>query len=151
MFSFLEESGYLDITDFKHLFCLHYVFIPRINNHMLRFRECWDWHPLRSESNMTPVQLWVHGSQFYEPSQEAVVPSDINALGIDWDGPMPSPSHHYSGTTWQDTQVEVPQIPRILSDVNFETLRQTIDPERESQSYGIDIYCECLVTVEGLL
>ena len=32
LFSHMEASGLLNVTDDVHLFCLHHVFIPRINN-----------------------------------------------------------------------------------------------------------------------
>ncbi len=44
-----------------HLFCLIYVFIPRINAAIKEFMESWNHHPLSSEHNMSPVQLWIAG------------------------------------------------------------------------------------------
>ena len=57
VFWYLEENGYLDISNEIHLFCLHFVFLPRINRHLGLFQEGFDNHPLRTESNMTPVHL----------------------------------------------------------------------------------------------
>lgn len=37
VFQYLEESGYLDLLDNVQLFCLHYVFKPRINAHLQNF------------------------------------------------------------------------------------------------------------------
>ena len=39
VFWYLEESGHLDISNETHLFCLHYVFLPRINRHLTLFQE----------------------------------------------------------------------------------------------------------------
>ena len=61
VFWYLEENAYLDILNNIHLFSLHYIFLPRINRHLGLFQEGYDNHPLRSESNMTPIQLWVSG------------------------------------------------------------------------------------------
>ena len=33
-FYYLEDSGYLDVADNVHMFCLHYVFKARINQHL---------------------------------------------------------------------------------------------------------------------
>ena len=41
-----------------HLFCLHNVFIPRINRHLNLWKEAWVRHPMRSEHNLSPEQLW---------------------------------------------------------------------------------------------
>ena len=61
LFHFLEESDHLDLTDEVHLFCLHYVFKPRINQHLKQFADGWDNHPIRTARNRTPNQLWIRG------------------------------------------------------------------------------------------
>ena len=63
LFHYLEGINILDIDNDLHLFCLHYVFIPRINRHLEMWRQAWIKHPLRSEHNMTPEQLWTSGLQ----------------------------------------------------------------------------------------
>ena len=35
IFEELEDEGYLDPLQDEHIFCLHYSFIPRINNPLL--------------------------------------------------------------------------------------------------------------------
>ncbi|XP_052441439.1 uncharacterized protein LOC127981027 [Carassius gibelio] len=57
----LEEDGLLDLSDAVHLFCAHYVFLPRLAETLHTFTEGWDNHPLRSEGGLTPNQLWVMG------------------------------------------------------------------------------------------
>ena len=49
MFHYMESNNLLDIDSELHMFCLHYVFKSR--NH----------HPLSTEKNLSPIQLWVHG------------------------------------------------------------------------------------------
>lgn len=62
VFCYLEQSGDLDLSNEAHMFCLHYVYIPRINRHLQQFVDCWDNHPIRTERNRTPNQLWILGS-----------------------------------------------------------------------------------------
>ena len=47
LFYFMEELGVLDQADGLHLFCLHFVFIPRINS-LLRLRLTTDTRWQRS-------------------------------------------------------------------------------------------------------
>lgn len=63
LFQYLEEINFLDPDNDLHVFCLHYVFIPRINRHLEMWRMAWIKHPLRSVNNMTPEQLWTSGLQ----------------------------------------------------------------------------------------
>ena len=59
LFSYMGHEGLLDITNDVHLFSLKYVFEPRINAHLLEFGNGWNNHPLSSEQNMSPAQLWL--------------------------------------------------------------------------------------------
>lgn len=63
LFHYLEETNILDPDNDIHLFCIHYIFIPRINRHLEMWRNAWIKHPLRSEHNMTPEQLYTSGLQ----------------------------------------------------------------------------------------
>ena len=57
----MENEGILDIGNDVHLYALRYVFKARINNSLKAFAEGWNHHPLSSEGNMSPVQLWLWG------------------------------------------------------------------------------------------
>ena len=61
LFHYMENEGILDIGNDVHLCALRYVFKARINNSLKAFAEGWNQHPLSSESNMSPAQLWVWG------------------------------------------------------------------------------------------
>ena len=61
LFRFMEDSGILDVDDEVDLFCLHYIFIPRIRNHLSDFARGWNCHRLSSERNRTPMQIWIQG------------------------------------------------------------------------------------------
>ena len=55
--------GTLDIGYDVHLFAIRYVFKERINSSLKAFAEGWNHHPLSTEGNMSPAQLWVRGLQ----------------------------------------------------------------------------------------
>ena len=46
LFYHLEDSGVLDNENDVHLFCLHYVFLPRIYHSLQQFLETWNHHIL---------------------------------------------------------------------------------------------------------
>ena len=78
----VEDMRLLILNNATHLFCLHFVFTPRVNQHLEMFRSGYDNHPLSSESNMTPIQLWMDGLFTYEgkwdPSEEGLA-----SFGVD--------------------------------------------------------------------
>ena len=57
----VEENGILSREDDAHIWCLHYVFLPIINEHLCNWKDAWIHHPIRTENNKTPFQLWVTG------------------------------------------------------------------------------------------
>lgn len=61
VFLSLEHSGNLDPSNDVDLYCLHNIFIPRINNNFKKFIDGWNSHPLSTERNFTPNQLWISG------------------------------------------------------------------------------------------
>lgn len=61
LFYDMERCAILDASNDLHLWCLHFVFIPLINRHMSNWRNAWVRHPMRSERNRTPMQLWIMG------------------------------------------------------------------------------------------
>lgn len=42
-----------------HLYAIHYVYVPRINKALREFKEGWNNHPIRTENNTSPHQLFV--------------------------------------------------------------------------------------------
>ncbi|CAB1440666.1 unnamed protein product [Pleuronectes platessa] len=83
---YLEEEGFLSIDNITHLFCCHFVFLPRLQDDLDTFRSGWDNHPIRTESQMTPNQLWMLG-RAHHPIPE---PEDMDIPDIDPNSPIPN-------------------------------------------------------------
>ena len=62
LFHYLEEINLLDIECNIHMYCLHYVYLPRINRSLNLFQEAWNNHPLSSSAHLSPYQLWMTAS-----------------------------------------------------------------------------------------
>ena len=61
LFYHLEEIQMLDPSDDISMFCLHYVFIPLINQSLNEWKKAWIHHPMSSMNGQTPNQLFVTG------------------------------------------------------------------------------------------
>ena len=61
LFNFMESTDVLDIDNEVHMFCLNYIFLKRINLALQKFKDAWNNHPLSTEKNLSPNQLWVQG------------------------------------------------------------------------------------------
>ena len=58
IFGDLESRGELNVKNDVDLFCLHYVFLPRVNKAIHGFVSSYNYHSLSSERNATPLQLF---------------------------------------------------------------------------------------------
>ena len=57
----LERQGILDPLNDTDMFCLHYVYLPRINKRLSEFIDAHNNHTLSTEGNNSPAQLfWVN-------------------------------------------------------------------------------------------
>lgn len=135
LFLSLEDEGLLDPGSDMDLFCLHYVFLPRINHSLNVFRESYNHHPIRTAGNRTPYQLWIGGMTERSGDDAAVQGLDENVIpddyGIDWGSP--------NGT--EENCVVVPLTPSPLSQAQLDVLKHTINPlESTADDYGISLY-----------
>ena len=55
----LEQCSQLNVTNVLDLYSLHFVYLPRINDHFIKFVNAWNAHPLSYEHNKSPNQLWI--------------------------------------------------------------------------------------------
>ena len=126
----LEETN-LDPLNEVDMFCLHYVYLPRINAVLEEFIESWNNHSLSTAGSLTPNQLFV---------QTAVGQDMIPQL----------PQQTMANPTTQSTppaadldRVAVPRIRFQPCSILQRQLR-TVNPLRLSGNFGCDIYEEVI-------
>ena len=140
-FSRLEDNELLDPLNELHLFALHYTFIPRINKCLQEFKSQWENHPLSSEGNLSPTQLYTAGMLENEHSGYAAVESVFDACnrhdyGFDPSAPVPLEEEDY--------QVVVPDTSVPLSDQQIAFLENHCNPLQENDKSGENTYLCCL-------
>ena len=121
----LEEEACLDPLNETDMFCLTYIFIPRINVTLQSFVDSWNNHSISTENNLTPNQLFIRGAL-----QQNMSPHFPTQPGIGGAYTMPTVSNH----------VRVPRVsfrpcPFLLHDISHR-----IDPTGSSTDFGCDLY-----------
>ncbi|XP_041823390.1 uncharacterized protein LOC121628437 [Melanotaenia boesemani] len=129
----LEEERFVDLSNAVHLFCLGYIFIPRLQADVQNFVETWNCHPLRTEGNMSPNQLWTIG-RLQVPEQEP----DLSEIELLHD-------HEACGAD-PERGVVVPETACPLSAEALAAL-QVINPTTDSSSLGRYLYIHALQLV----
>jgi transposase InsO family protein len=141
IFFYMEEGNILDPLSELHLFCLHYVYLPRINRALTEFAEQWNQHPISTEENKSPYQLWISGMLASANSFCTAVRDVMDGIeepwlqyyGVDENGPIVSSSD-------DDNIVEVPPLNIELSQEQEQLIMDQIDPQNEDNNYGINTF-----------
>jgi hypothetical protein len=116
IFSYLESSV-LDTTNELHLFVLHFVYTPLINQALNELTEAWNCHPLSTEGNLSPRQLWVQGMITRRNTTYSAVTSVQNGLQINWD-------EYGIDDVQSDYIVTVPESPISLTDEHAQQIQE---------------------------
>ncbi|XP_061582483.1 uncharacterized protein LOC133447738 [Cololabis saira] len=137
----LEDGHFLDISDVLNLFCCHYVFLPRIQASLDVFSDAWNNHPIRTEQNLTPNQLWQVGQALHpvvDPDPEVIPITEIQ-----WED---------SGYTNEPRPgVTIPELDSPLSELETMAMQDNIDPLQQSDCFGADIYINTLQYMQHFL
>ena len=133
VFTDMEHEGILSQDNDTDIFCLHYIFLPRINASLCKFQEAWNNHPLSSEGNQTPLQLYAGGSIGNPLFEEHI---DISTYGVDNLSVIGSSSDEVA----DEDAVVVPITDLGLSDADSLVLQRSINPMQECNDFGIQLY-----------
>ena len=137
IFYSMEDNDLLDPLDDLHLYVLHLVFLSSINNGLRELLEDWNNHPLSSEHNFSPYQLWrlvLYSCQISNPEEfNELSKNDWESFGIDYEGPLPSE---------EDDDVIVPEINFPLTHDQIQYLLEVVNRNREMDK--VDLYLAIL-------
>lgn len=61
-----ERCGILDPLNEVDIYCLHYIFLPRVNRPLEEFHESWNDHSLSTAGNLTPNQHFLKDQTIQE-------------------------------------------------------------------------------------
>lgn len=144
IFMYLEDKCELNIDNNIYMFCLHYVFLPRINNSLKEWKSTWNNHKISTEGHLSPIQLYTQGMlQCGYRGMEDSNNIDLNEYGIDYNGPVSDDN---------DITVAVDS-PRNILNYNQKLLLQSrINPlEEDTAGYGINVYNKTVQAVTDIL
>lgn len=145
VFNELENIGALNPDNEVDMYCLHYIFIPRINSSLLEFQAAWNQHALSSENNLSPLQLYTAYAQGSELFDEVVSPND--SYGQDTD----DTDHSSSNEDSSESGVVIPLTHIPLSSSSLQHLRNTINPNEECSDSGKQLYINTVQLIYALM
>ena len=129
VFYHLEDNQVLDPTSDLDLFCLHFVYLQKINDALKAFMTGWNNHALTTENNKTPIQLYACGILFSSSSSS-----------------MP-PGYSFDSDLLELPNVTVPDTTNPLSTEQYTELNTLIgghspDSTDATDDYGMNSYLQ---------
>ena len=137
----MEDMGLLDPLNEEHLFSLHFVYIPRINRALQHFTSQWNSHPVSSEHQLSPLQIFASGilenmHSGYSGVESILHPNEIPLYGFDPDGPIPLDDDDY--------QVSIPAVDVHLTPQQLHILEVSCHPLNDDGEHGRTQYLRCI-------
>ena len=146
LFYHMEHHGLLNPHSDLHLLALHYVFLPRINRSLNSFKSSWNHHPIRTEHNNTPTQLFTSGAlRLRNMGMVALDFFDVigDRYGMD-DSTMVIDNS-------DDDEVVIPENSIQLTRRQLDYLQARVDPLTNSDNYGIELYESTIDILQQIL
>jgi len=140
LFYYLESCEILDVDNEIDIFCLHYTYVFRINKSLDEFAYAYNMHPLRTERNWTPMQIWVNGhmhlgNQYQTGALMNDPITDYALYGIDAGAAGLDPCEGND-----DAGIEVPETSLPLTSGQYNELLEILPQVCSSNDYGITMY-----------
>ena len=140
IFEQLEADGYLNVMNDVHLFSLHHIYIPRIENSLQELVGQLNNRPISTERNLSPLQLWEMGMlENMHSDHTALSETEVESFGIDPGSVLAIED--------QDYQVQIH--PPILH-LTDEQISQLPDPLANDENSGKEVYLQTVETLNML-
>ena len=140
LFYHMENHGILNVEDEKHLYALHTVFLPRIKQELMLWRDAHNQHPVRTEKYRTPLQLWNESFITNSQSEYSAVVDVLESNANEREQKIQHFREAYDMVEPDDINIVISRIPCPLSEDMRQALIDTFNFTRESATFGIDIY-----------
>ncbi|KAF9509588.1 hypothetical protein BS47DRAFT_1272454, partial [Hydnum rufescens UP504] len=87
-FTLLEFSHGLDVNSCNHIWLLHYLFLPEINQEVDGFVHLWNSHKLhiRHGTNRSPIDMFGFDMLVHGLHGDVLSPEELEVYGVDWEG-----------------------------------------------------------------
>ena len=140
LFYHMEDHHILVLENDIHMYCLHHVFVPRLQRNLTQWTSAHNNHALRTERHQTPIQLWFTRN-LQSAEQNSTAMNNLFRRNLD--------EINRTIATFMDTTelsepddivVVLPRVARPMTNVQYDNLLQSVDVLGPSRSSGIDIY-----------
>lgn len=140
----MEQHHVLDLSCPINLYSLHFVYGPLIQNCLRRWQSSHNNHPIRTEGNKTPLQLWYAGSMSFQGQNSTAMNNLFRRQSDDVNDVINTVLREYDLEEPADITVVLPRYIPPMTDAEMEEFKRVIIPSQDSQCEKIDIYASAV-------
>ena len=164
LFKHMEEREHcLELDNPVHMYSLHYIYQPRIQNVLHQWVSAWNSHPVSGCGNLSPLQMResgflerfgvIHITGNSHDVFDPMLPEQTTEeeYGVDW-----PESGHADTDNSQPQQgacaTDVPRctLPGRVTPEQAQTALQDINPNDNDDNHGITLYKQCVNILQHL-
>ena len=151
VFHVMEAHGILNIENDIHLWALHFVFKPRIANHLEDWRKAHNEHRVRTERSQSPIQLWFSGCIKNKFRDCSAMKSLFRYTVDDRRAQVNAFMTSNALAEPRNIGVVLSRIPTPLTNHQLHMLSSNIDVLADSSDNGINIYGQVVRSVRNYI
>ena len=114
----MEDTGYLDPLNELHLYALHLVFKHCIDDVLHELQQDWNHHPMSSEHNLSPHQLFRLGLSEYEfrnpQNFDQLTDCEWDRFGVEDEGLLPDDDDDPDGVIVPELSLSITPLQRMI-------------------------------------
>ena len=134
----------VDVDNDEQMYVLHMVYLPRLNIDLKDWREVWNHHPIRTERNRSPHQIWSADFIINSQSTYSSIRNNLDTTKADREQQINEYREENGLPEPSDIRIVISRLPEPLSEPLMNELRETVDVMRPSDSNAVEIYWEVL-------
>ena len=141
----MEGQDILNVDNEADLYVLHYTYFPVINKCLNQFTAAYNSHPLSTEHNRTPIQIWTEGVIAIENQHQTGVQKALDSsFGIDPQAPAPGAN--------ADVDIVVPPVNLQLSEYSVQQIAQLATFYTGNENLGqVNYFIDRYLMIKGVI
>ena len=140
LFKHMEDSSVLEITDVVMMYCLHHVFVPRIQRDIAQWMAAHNNHKVRTERNRSPLQIWFSANLQASDQNNTAMNNIFRRQQSETEAQITEFIENANLEEPDDIAVVIPRVPQPLTGAQHAALVRNVDTLAASESNGLDIY-----------
>ena len=139
----MEEYRILDRNSIIDLFVLHYIYQPTIQASLDEFKKSWNHHPIATEKNSTPYQIWLMGmmDSKYESRRGVRSYLELNGMNVNEFGIDPDMTFNNSSENDEEHIQAQSEFDHKIDEI-LELLKKLFPELVDDGNHGIESFCQ---------